>query len=250
MRVLIVGHGRMGHFHAKTVSDAGDTPVTLDPYSPANLRTWAQVPDDIELAIIATPIGLLHHNTLEALHRGLRVLVEKPAAATLHQALNLEHANPEIAVGYLERLNPAAIGLHQHCPAPASIAFTRLGPRPSSNPTLDVTSHDIDLHHAYWPTVPPIYTTGHHRERIRLISTPCGYQADLVNRTLLKPDGTRIQYAPDTEHDLLAHQYAAFRNGTPAATITDAVHVHRALEHLAAQPSSSRHPQPTLTMTG
>lgn len=224
MRVLIVGHGRMGRFHAKAVRDAGDNPVTLDPHAEADYRFWDQAPH-VDAAIIVCPIEHLHVNALHATNIGLKVLVEKPAAATLEQAQHLASINPDMAVGYLERGNPVVAGLAKHCPNPQLIRFVRSGPRTRDGAWLDVASHDIDLCHHYFPGAAADFTVAHSPWPVRVIHAD-GYTANLVTRSLHR-DGDLIEAYP--MHDLLAHQYQAFKAGTPLATISDAVRVHETL---------------------
>jgi siroheme synthase (precorrin-2 oxidase/ferrochelatase) len=70
VRVLIVGYGRMGHFHARTVLAAGDTPITLDTHAPAEYKSWRTV-GHIDAAIIACPIEHLYDHARRALDRGI-----------------------------------------------------------------------------------------------------------------------------------------------------------------------------------
>ena len=236
MRVLIVGHGRMGRFHAQTVRNAGDQAVTLDPYAEADHWTWLHVGDEYDAAIIACPIDQLHIQAIQAHRRGItRLLVEKPGAATLIDAQALEHFDPTIAVGYIERLNPVVAELATQAPSPGHVTFHRQGPGMAAL-GLDVAAHDIDLHRLYFPDADATIQAERSLMRRRTITTSTGYTADLLTRTLHAPDGTVTRCH---QHDLLAEQWERFKTGKPAATISDAIAVHRILadHHQLQQPA-------------
>jgi len=230
MNVVIVGHGRMGQFHAKTVREAGDEAITLDPYAPADHKLWTDIPANVDAAIIATPIPDLHTHALYASHRGLRVLVEKPATATLAQAEHLHRKYPHTAVGYLERANPVVAGLKHYCPNPSHVRYTRQGPRSEAD-WLDVASHDIDLHHHHWPTANATYNFGYAAWPRRTIQIG-DYTANLVTRTIHHNHQLVAHYPMD---DLLATQWAAFKAGLPLATIKDAIRVHQTINKQTTQ---------------
>jgi hypothetical protein len=230
VRVLIVGYGRMGHFHARTVLAAGDTPITLDTQAPANHKSWRTV-GHIDAAIIACPIEHLYDHARRALDRGIPVLVEKPGAETLEQARNLTDQHPDLAVGYVERLNPVVIALAEHATT-SHVTFTRHGPGMAPL-GLDVAAHDIDLHRLYFPDCTATIDAQRSLTRVRTITTG-GYTADLLTRRLRHPDGCIVRYH---QRDLLAEQYARFVSGRPAATIADATAVHQILaEHAYTTP--------------
>lgn len=250
MRVLIVGNGRMGTFHARTLINAGDHVETLDPHKPADHQTWRTVPKTIDAAIIASPIPTLHEQALEAIDRGLPTLIEKPAGATNVQTGDLWAASPELAVGYLERGNPAVTAFLDHVTPGCHLTYTRLGPRTTTSIALDVASHDLDLHllHTQQPQQPQQATLKHIKRGITLETETAtihagrstwpirtiegaGYKVDLITRTLHHPSG-EIERLPFT--DLLERQWDEFKNGTPLATINDALHVMDTLHDCGA----------------
>jgi predicted dehydrogenase len=225
VRVLIVGHGRMGKFHRATVQAAGDIAVTLDPHAPAEYRSWLKVQCDFDAAIIAAPIDQLYAQAITALRHGIpRVLIEKPGASSLEQALELHNTAPDLAVGYIERLNPVVAELAARVEPGSHVTYTRNGPH--RGPLgLDAAAHDIDLHYLYFPGCTATILAERSLTKQRTIQAN-GYTADLVTRTLRHPDGT---FTGCHQDDLLAEQWDRFRQGRPAALIADAVAVHRAL---------------------
>jgi predicted dehydrogenase len=92
------------------------------------------------------------------LDRGINVLVEKPMTSTVEEALALiqlaRARGVKLAVGHVERFNPAVIAVSQHLVAGElgkifHLHARRLGPFPPRirdvGVTLDLATHDIDV---------------------------------------------------------------------------------------------------------
>lgn len=167
MRVLVVGLGRMGSFHAQRLPDAvewlessprsatGRT-MFVGTVDPARHGHYASLDDALKLqwdaAIVATPIPSLAETTLELVAAGIPTLVEKPGALTEEEALTVAaaagNAGVIVSVGWIERYNLAAIGLRGRLPLVGQVArieSIRMGPTGGMDPAIDLAVHDLDL---------------------------------------------------------------------------------------------------------
>jgi len=102
---------------------------------------------------IVVPTQAHYAVCLEFLQAGVHVLVEKPMTTTLAQADELialaETKGLVLAVGHLERFNPAALALEPVLADPRFIDSSRLAPfKPRATDVsvlLDLMIHDVDL---------------------------------------------------------------------------------------------------------
>ncbi len=162
LRLALFGHGHMGRLHARKLVELGfvllgaggagpppqrpphgaaGTFVVVDPAQGLDGDT-----SDIDAAIVATPTATHAEVALPLLARGVPCLVEKPLAATLDEARALAGL-PHVAVGHVERFNPALAPLHG-----LDVRFVqaeRVGrwtPRGTDvDVILDLMIHDLDL---------------------------------------------------------------------------------------------------------
>lgn len=167
MRVLVVGLGKMGSFHAQRLPDAvawlessprsatGRT-MFVGTVDPARHGHYADLDDALKMqwdaAIVATPIPSLADTTLELVAAGIPTLVEKPGALTEAEALNVaeaaSRAGVPVSVGWIERHNLATIGLRGRLALVGSverIESLRTGPTGGMDPVIDLAVHDLDL---------------------------------------------------------------------------------------------------------
>jgi len=113
---------------------------------------------DLDFACIALPVDDLPAATLEALNAGLHVLVEKPLAPTEEHARDMiataERAGLALAVGHVERFNPAVVALRDRLEEGLigkvhQMHARRLSPFPNrtgaQGVALDLATHDIDV---------------------------------------------------------------------------------------------------------
>jgi predicted dehydrogenase len=111
-----------------------------------------------EAVTIAVPTENHHAAVMEALASGCHVLVEKPIAATLAQADELvaaaRSASRVLAVGHIERYNPAVLELKRRLDDGQlgrvyQFDAQRLGPFPQRirdvGVVIDLATHDLDL---------------------------------------------------------------------------------------------------------
>jgi predicted dehydrogenase len=107
MKIGIIGAGKMGHRWEKAVCDAGHVPILCD-------IGWGRSEvfgPSVGLIIVATPIGSLAENAIEALIKGKHVLIEKPGAAAAHELAAIRATAQEkeklVRVGYNLRYHHA-----------------------------------------------------------------------------------------------------------------------------------------------
>ena len=111
-----------------------------------------ELPDDIDAAVIAVPTAA-HLETAASLIRcGIHVLVEKPLAPTVVECEQITTAAAEagvvLAVGHVERFNPAVVELSALIEQPIHILRREIGPyspRIGDGVVFDLMIHDIDI---------------------------------------------------------------------------------------------------------
>jgi predicted dehydrogenase len=165
LRIGIAGAGHFGRYHALKV--AASTQATLAGiYDPDTERAktvgWeAGAPDMnfeallpmIDALIIAAPAEAHHHLASAALLAGKHVLVEKPIAADLAQADELEAiaraGELVLQVGHLERFSAAYLALSARTRSPLYVEAVRIAPfKPRGTDVsviLDLMIHDLDM---------------------------------------------------------------------------------------------------------
>jgi UDP-N-acetylglucosamine 3-dehydrogenase len=173
VRVGLIGLGSMGRNHLRVLGGLeGCRLVAVSDPMPEVLAT-APVPepihrfadpvamlDEVELdgVVIAAPTMAHVPLALAAIDHGVAVLVEKPLAATVEDAIRIvdraEAAGIPVQVGHVERFNPAVLKLGSLLAAGAlstvySISSRRAGPFPARirdvGVTIDLATHDVDI---------------------------------------------------------------------------------------------------------
>jgi len=174
LRVGVIGCGRMGAFHVRNYAqlDCAQLVAVADPDPAARSRALAgsqalefsdwrdliEDADELDAVSIACPSERHAEVALEALAAGLHVLVEKPIATTLPDALRMRgaaiEANRKLMVGHVERFNPAVEKLRELV-ADGRLGnvyrahTTRVGPLPAriqdTGVAIDLATHDLDV---------------------------------------------------------------------------------------------------------
>lgn len=172
-RVAVIGTGVMGRNHARVLHGLPD--VELVGVADSDLDAACTVAgahatrgygsleellkkEKPEAVTVAVPTENHYDAVLEALAAGCHVLVEKPIAATLAQADELvaaaKSARRVLAVGHIERYNPAVLELKRRLDAGQlgpvyQFDAQRLGPFPQRirdvGVVIDLATHDLDL---------------------------------------------------------------------------------------------------------
>ena len=173
LRAAVVGLGAMGANHARVYADIPGVELTaVADTDPARVeqatrgRTLRGYTDFVrlleeerpDLVSIAVPTRAHLDVALRIIERGVPLLVEKPLAATLDEGERLRDAaraaGLPLAVGHIERFNPAVIALKDRLRAGdlgrvLQVHARRVGPFPERvrdvGVVLDLAPHDIDV---------------------------------------------------------------------------------------------------------
>ncbi len=170
MRVGVVGVGAMGQNHARVYSEiaelvgVADTDVQAGGLVANRFNTsfftdyHALFKEDLDAVSVCVPTALHEQVALDALAAGFHVLVEKPLGPTVEAAQRIveasEAAGLVLAVGHVERHNPAVSVVKKHLDAGQyGDLITVSARRVSSFPPrvkdvgviMDLGVHDIDV---------------------------------------------------------------------------------------------------------
>lgn len=169
IRVLLVGAGRWGRVHARTVREAGGVlagVVDIDRAAAERVarehgaRVYGGLGEalrrrDFDAAIVAVPPHALAGVAERLIEEGVHVLVEKPVATSSREAWRLamlaERRGVVALAGYLLRFHPATRLAARLAPLVRLRGFRaeRILPRPPNAQrwplALDLTVHDADL---------------------------------------------------------------------------------------------------------
>src|SRR3954447_26433874 len=180
----------MGAFHVRNYAqlECAELVAVADPDPQARARAlagaqalefsdWRDLIEDADhLDAISIACPSEHHAevALEALAAGLHVLVEKPIATTLPDALRMRgaalEADRKLMVGHVERFNPAVEKLRELV-ADGRLGTiyrahaTRVGPLPTriqdTGVAIDLATHDLDvMQHVLNLSIGEIYADG------------------------------------------------------------------------------------------
>jgi len=163
----------MGRNHLRVLSSRADTQLVAvaDPVSEvldaaaaqAGAQPFAEpgamvAEADLDAVVIAAPTTAHVPLAVAAIERGIAVLVEKPLAGTIDEAMKIvvaarRHGVP-VQVGHVERFNPAVLELGRlladgWLSSIYAIASRRAGPFPARirdvGVTVDLATHDVDI---------------------------------------------------------------------------------------------------------
>jgi len=164
--VGVIGVGALGQHHARHLAQMeGVRLVGVCDIDAARAATIARelgtdgftelqpLLDRVEAVTVAVPTAVHAEVGLEALQRGIPVLMEKPLAATLDEADLLIAAaraqSAQLQVGHIERYNRAVRAAEPYLDGPRYIESQRLAPfQPRGTDVavvLDLMIHDLDL---------------------------------------------------------------------------------------------------------
>jgi UDP-N-acetylglucosamine 3-dehydrogenase len=191
LRVGVVGCGRMGGFHIRNYAqlDCAQLVAVAEPSEGSRRRAlgdsrvaeyddWREMIEfgagELDAVSIACPSEFHAEVALAALAAGLHVLVEKPIATTLPDALRMRgaalEADRKLMVGHVERFNPAVAKLRELV-ADGRLGkvyrahATRVGPLPTriqdTGVAIDLATHDLDvMQHVLDSSIHEIYADG------------------------------------------------------------------------------------------
>jgi predicted dehydrogenase len=162
----VIGVGSLGFHHARILREVpGARMMGVHDSDPARreqvaaelgVKAYATIEamlKDVEAAVIAVPTTSHAEVALQALERGVSLLIEKPIAASIEEAERILSAasasGAMVATGHVERFNAALRACEPYLDEPRFIESHRLapfGPRGTDVAVvLDLMIHDIDL---------------------------------------------------------------------------------------------------------
>lgn len=165
-RVAVVGCGHLGAIHARLLAARQDAELVavVDPVVESRARVAAthgcqslaeprELIGLVDAAVVAAPTGLHAGVSLPLLEAGLDLLVEKPIAADVEEARAISIAARRhgrvVAVGHVERFNPAWRTAVARVGRPVVVESARLAPFTFRSLDVgvvhDLMIHDIDL---------------------------------------------------------------------------------------------------------
>lgn len=171
LRAAVVGVGYLGTFHAqKYAKNPQARLVGVCDFSPAqadkvaadlgvaSIHKAQDLIGQVDLVTVAASTQSHYELAKLFLQNGIHVNVEKPITATLPQAEELVNLaaqkNLKLAVGHIERFNPAIIELKKHLKDTKTLELTRLATYKARGADVsvlhDLMIHDMDL--LYWLT--------------------------------------------------------------------------------------------------
>ena len=214
VRVGVIGAGQMGARHVVTYQrlDQAQLVAVADPSEAARSSALAGAPvaeyadwrrmldeqaDELDAVSIACPSDRHAEVAEAALSAGLHVLIEKPIATSLSDAIRLvelaREVNRKLMVGHIERFNPAISRLRVLVSEGRlgqiyRIHGTRVGPSPmrrlNAGVALDLATHDLDaMSYVLQTPLHDIIADGGRFEH--------GEHEDLVQCLMQFEDGTR-----------------------------------------------------------
>ncbi len=168
LRVGVIGGGHLGRIHAKLLNGRDDIEFVgvADPQESSRQQAsqslgvkgfedHAAMLEQIDAAIIATPTTLHGEIGSQCLERGVHVLMEKPIAATVDEAVQLcrlaDSNDCCLQVGHVERFNPVWMAAQSQLQdsKPRYIEARREGVYTGRSTdigiVLDLMIHDLDL---------------------------------------------------------------------------------------------------------
>ena len=166
IRTVVVGAGHLGKFHARILKSLDEFELTaiVDPVEAARVAAGEQfgVPTsadhrawlgNVDAVVVASPTSHHRRITHDFLEAGAHAFVEKPLTSTVAEAEELVECallrRRTLAVGHVERFNPAFQAVRPLFVAPSYIECLREGPfsfrSTDIGAVLDLMIHDIDL---------------------------------------------------------------------------------------------------------
>ncbi len=168
VRIGVVGVGSMGERHCRVLQSLRGVELVgiydrcperamevAARYETTPFPTLEDLAAHVEAATIATPTPTHAEIAIELIERGVAVLIEKPMATSVVEAMAICEAarrqGVPVQVGHIERFNPVYIELKAilETMRPISLIFRRLSPYAVSNQdadvVLDLMVHDLDL---------------------------------------------------------------------------------------------------------
>lgn len=170
MKVGVIGIGEMGKNHLRVYSEMNQEIIGISDINEERGKILAEkyntqffkdykelLKKDLDAVSIVVPTTLHKKVALDCMEKGINLLIEKPIADTLENALKIktkaEKEDLNVMIGHIERFNPIIETIKENLRIKdvISINITRLGPFPPRindvGVIIDLAVHDIDLLH-------------------------------------------------------------------------------------------------------
>ena len=166
LKTAVIGVGYLGRFHAQKYAALAESELVgvvdvdyvqgqkvADEIGVPVFNDFHEVLDLVDAVSIVVPT-VHHFETAKAfMEKGVHVLLEKPFAANIEEAEELEQLsrgkNLRLQIGHLERFNPVFTEFQELIDRPKFIENIRIAPFPKRGTDVDVILdlmiHDIDL---------------------------------------------------------------------------------------------------------
>ena len=226
LKTAVIGVGYLGRFHAQKYAGLPESEligvVDVDPQQAQSVADELEVPsytdyhevlDQVDAVSIVVPT-VHHYETAKAfMEKGVHVLLEKPFAATIEEAEELEQLsgdkNLRLQIGHLERFNPVFTEFQELIDRPKFIENIRIAPFPKRGTDVDVILdlmiHDIDLVLAVVGEYPEsVDGTG-----VNIVTST----ADLANARLRFPSGCIADLTASRVSDKAERKMRIFQSG-------------------------------------
>jgi len=166
LRVAVVGAGHLGRHHARLYSAIPSAQLVgvadivperarrvAQAYGAKATTDYRELIDQVDAASIAVPTEFHFAVARDFVERGRAVLIEKPLTRSLEEADNLldlaRRKGVPVAVGHVERFNPALVAARRHLTTPLYVECDRIGPFTFRSldigVVLDLMIHDLDI---------------------------------------------------------------------------------------------------------
>lgn len=166
VKVGVIGVGHLGKYHLQRLLELPQAQMVglfdqdkekgKKVAKSVGVRAWPSLSGllkEAEAVVVAVPTSSHYEVVMEALSQGLAVLVEKPIAGRLDEAVEMvemaQSKGKVLQVGHIERFNPAFTSLRGMEIKPRFIEAHRLSPfHPRGMDVavvLDLMIHDLDL---------------------------------------------------------------------------------------------------------
>ena len=226
LKTAVIGVGYLGRFHAQKYAELVESEligvVDVDTKQGQKVADEIEVPyfDDYHKVLdlvdaVSIVVPTVHHfkTAKDFMEKGVHVLMEKPFAAKIEEAEELEQLSRGkklcLQIGHLERFNPVFTEFQELIDRPKFIENIRIAPFPKRGTDVDVILdlmiHDIDLVLAVVGENPEsVEATG-----VNIITST----ADLANARLRFPSGCIADLTASRVSDKAERKMRIFQPG-------------------------------------
>lgn len=173
LKVALIGAGAMGRNHARVYAELPDVDLLAvadaDPKTAADVAQryntqaytdYRSLLDEQKPDAVTVAVPTVDHLdvALEAIRRGIHLLIEKPIAFSVEEGQQIigeaQSAGVQLMIGHIERFNPAVMALKEHLSTDElgrifQIDARRQGPFPARvrdvGVVIDLAVHDVDV---------------------------------------------------------------------------------------------------------